>query len=361
MHALYKLALALASIFLLSAGGVCIWLFIYTGDLPNTSQLSQFSPGARTLLTDSCLVGPSMAVPFDQIGKSFQNAFVSAEPSLSFSDQIARSLMCSQPHRAGRYHLNAFRLAWHIRRRFSEPQLFTIYANRAYFGAGVTGIEKASEKFCHKDASELNLEEAALLAGVLRGPGYLSPFKYPDRALQRRNAVLETMAARGKLDGAEEARAEATPVISFFSADESLQFPASLSPEILAVLLKTRQAGEGLEFASDRERADPAQLFRATEVHLSSSEGVDLVVLGIPPMSGADNDWFWIVHSSPHSAPRVLLFAGGYSLELLNNRTHGYPDIRSSWSSASETEETTYRFNGKKYKTFKQDYSSKTN
>ena len=140
-----------------------------------------------------------MAVPFDRIGKPLKDALVSAEPSLSFSDQIARSLMCNQPHEAGRYQLNSFRLGWHIRRQFWEQQLHQI-CEQSLFRCWVTGIEMASEGFFHKDASELNLEEAVLLAGILRGPDYLSPFKHPDRALQRRNAVLETMAASGKLD-----------------------------------------------------------------------------------------------------------------------------------------------------------------
>ena len=183
MVALYKVSLGIAALVLIIAGCVCGWAFLYTGDLPKTDQLSDFAPASASLTTDSCLAGLSFAVPFDRIGKPFQDTLASAEPGISFSDHIARTLMCNRLERAARYHLDVFRLSWHIRRRFSEQQLFTIYANRAYFGPGAIGVENASEHFFQKNANSLSVEEAALLAGVLRGPASFSPFKYPDRAL----------------------------------------------------------------------------------------------------------------------------------------------------------------------------------
>ena len=130
----YKILLSLAALVLLAVAGVCGWLFVYTKDLPDTEHLSEFAPGVQSSVLDSCLASPSIAVPFDRIGKSLQDALATAEPKVSLSDQIARTLMCNRSERAGRYALNTFRLSWHIRRRFSEQQLFTIYANRAYFG-----------------------------------------------------------------------------------------------------------------------------------------------------------------------------------------------------------------------------------
>jgi membrane peptidoglycan carboxypeptidase len=109
-----------------------------------------------------------------------------------------------------KYHLNSFRVSWHIRRRFSEQQQFTIYANRAYFGPGVTGIEQASQRFFEKEPDALAVEEAALLAGVLRAPTRYS--KHPENALQVRNKILEAMVAQGKLEASEAARAEAAPL-----------------------------------------------------------------------------------------------------------------------------------------------------
>jgi membrane peptidoglycan carboxypeptidase len=190
------------------------WLFVYTGDLPDTDHLSQFAPGAQSTVLDPCLASPSMAIPFDRIGKTLQDALAAAESPTSLPDQIARTMMCNHSGGIGRYHLNSFRLGWHIRKRFSEQQLFTIYANRAYFGSGATGVESASQQFFRKDANALNTAEAALLAGLLRGPDYFSPHKHPEKALQRRNQVLEAMAAQGKVSASDAARAEATPPIT---------------------------------------------------------------------------------------------------------------------------------------------------
>jgi membrane carboxypeptidase/penicillin-binding protein PbpC len=85
--------------------------------------------------------------------------------------------------------------------------------NRAYFGPAATGIENASGHFFQKSAGTLSIEEAALLAGSLRGPMY-SPFKHPDRAIQRRNEILKKMASQGKLTTTEVTQALAAPIVT---------------------------------------------------------------------------------------------------------------------------------------------------
>jgi membrane peptidoglycan carboxypeptidase len=96
---------------------------------------------------------------------------------------------------------------------FSEQQWLTIYANRAYFGAGMTGVQNASKDLFHKEPGALSVDEAALIAGLLRAPGALSPRKHPEQALQRRNKVLEEMVANGKLSAGDAARLEASPLV----------------------------------------------------------------------------------------------------------------------------------------------------
>ena len=209
-----KMLLAMTGVVLLTVVGVCGWLFLYTGDLPDVGDLSQFAPSTESEVSDSCLASPSTSIPFSQIGEPLKNTLATAELAQSFPDQIARSLLCNHSGGMGRYHLNAFRLSWHIRMHFSEQQLFTIYSKRAYFGAGITGVARASKKFFHKEPDALSTEEAALIAGLLRAPDYLSPYKHPERALQRRNKVLEEMVAQGKLSAAEAMRLEATPVVT---------------------------------------------------------------------------------------------------------------------------------------------------
>jgi membrane carboxypeptidase/penicillin-binding protein len=217
MNVLYKISLAIAGLVLVLILGVCGWLFVYTGDLPDFEHLSKFAPSTQSVVSDSCLAGPSTVVTFDGIGKPLQDALVTAEPArplpaASLPDRIAATLLCNRREGEGKRHLNEFRLSLHIRRHFSEQQVFTMYANRAYFGAGAIGVENASRQFFHKGANAPSIEEAALIAGLLRAPGYYSPYKYPERALQRRNKVLEDMRTQGKLSASDAARAEATPL-----------------------------------------------------------------------------------------------------------------------------------------------------
>jgi penicillin-binding protein 1A len=217
MGLLRKISFSIAALVLLLVGGVCGWLFVYTGDLPDFDHLSQFAPSAQSVVSDSCLAGPSTVVPFDGTGKPLRDALAAAEPTrflpaASWPDRIADTLLCNRREGEGKRHLPEFRLSWHIRRRFSERQLITVYANRAYFGPGGTGIEAASRQFFHKAPDTLSAEEAAMIAGLFRAPAIYSPYKHPERALERRNKVLESMAAQGNLSAVEAVRAEATPL-----------------------------------------------------------------------------------------------------------------------------------------------------
>src|ERR1017187_6822560 len=117
------------------------------------------------------------------------------------------------------------------------------------------------------------------------------------------------------------------------SEDNAFDDSDPVSEDVLKVLLATPEAKlmEDQLRGFDRERL--LQLFRAVEVHLSDSADVDYIVAGHSPMSGADCDWFWIVHGRAH--PKVILFANGNSIELSKARTLGYRNVRSSWGSAA--------------------------
>jgi hypothetical protein len=209
MGLLSKIALALVGLLFITVAGLCVWFFAYMRHLPDISYLAQFAPNDESEITDPCLAGPSVAIPLSRIGEPLRNALTVAEPVRSMADQIAGRLMCNSGFSNGRYAFDTFLLSWEIRKRFSDEQIITIYANRAYFGPGATGIENASIKLYQKKPDTLSTGEAALLAGLLRAPQYLSPLEYPERALRRRNQVLDAMVASGKLSAAEAAKAEA--------------------------------------------------------------------------------------------------------------------------------------------------------
>jgi penicillin-binding protein 1A len=101
-------------------------------------------------------------------------------------------------------------IAKRIERKFEKEEILGYYMNRIYFGAGLYGIERASEGFFMKPASELTLGEGAMLAGIIRGPSLLNPFRSLENAKDTRDEVLARMVAEGTITGAEAdaARAE---------------------------------------------------------------------------------------------------------------------------------------------------------
>jgi len=121
--------------------------------------------------------------------------------------QLARNLFLS-PDRSFHRKVQEAMLAIQIERRFTKPQIFTLYANQIFLGHGVYGFEAASEFYFNKPARRLTLEEAALLAGLPKGPGVYSPINHPDRALKRpgrrcaRASSAPASAKRSQLAGA---------------------------------------------------------------------------------------------------------------------------------------------------------------
>jgi hypothetical protein len=138
-----------------------------------------------------------------------------------------------------------------------------------------------------------------------------------------------------------------------FSEQYPIEKPVALSPAVLKILMGTREVRGGFDFASAGVPRDPAQLFRAAEVHLTGSRKADLIVAGVGPMRGADNDWYWVVRS-PHAHPRVVLFAGCLLFEVTRSKTNGYRNIHTFWASAGVESEQTYYFDGVTYRLWKE-------
>jgi penicillin-binding protein 1A len=116
-------------------------------------------------------------------------------------------------------------LAMQIERHFTKPQIFTLYANQIYLGHGVYGFEAASEYYFSKPARQLTLDEAALLAGLPKSPGYYSPINHPEHALRRRNLVINSMLEDGKITAAQAARTKDSAIQLMVAKD-----PNSLAP-----------------------------------------------------------------------------------------------------------------------------------
>ena len=107
-------------------------------------------------------------------------------------------------------------IAIELEQKFSKQRIFEMYANQVYMGQRgsftINGFGEASRAYFNKDVKNLTLPEAALLAGMIQRPNYLSPYKNPTRALERRNLVLDSMVDTGAITREQAERAKATPL-----------------------------------------------------------------------------------------------------------------------------------------------------
>jgi 1A family penicillin-binding protein len=103
-------------------------------------------------------------------------------------------------------------LAALIERTYSKEEILELYLNKVYFGDGFYGVEAAARGFFGKSSSALTVDEAALIAGVIKSPSTWAPTVNVDKAIARRNVVLGTMLENGKIDKAAYDRARVAPV-----------------------------------------------------------------------------------------------------------------------------------------------------
>jgi len=127
----------------------------------------------------------------------------------TLTQQLAKNLFLNADRTFHRKAQEAI-LALYLESRYSKEQILTLYLNRVYFGAGVFGIEAAAEKFFGKHAAELNLTEAAMLAGSVKAPARYNPLVDPDASQARAQVVLKAMQDAGFIDAGSRAQARAT-------------------------------------------------------------------------------------------------------------------------------------------------------
>ncbi len=125
--------------------------------------------------------------------------------------QLARNLFLSSERTAARKLQEAY-LAIQIERTFTKQQIFTLYGNQIYLGSGMYGFEAASEFYFSKHANDLTLTEAALLAGLPKGPVAYSPLLNPEKCLRRRNLVLSEMESDGVITHQQAEQARQAPL-----------------------------------------------------------------------------------------------------------------------------------------------------
>ena len=127
----------------------------------------------------------------------------------TITQQLARQSFL-KPDKTFHRKLQELILAERIERMYSKPQILELYLNKVYFGDGLYGAEAAARGYFGKHASELTVAEAATLAGLVKSPSAYAPTINPQRAVARRNVVLQAMLDSGAIDHATWQDARAT-------------------------------------------------------------------------------------------------------------------------------------------------------
>src|SRR5881394_1355683 len=135
------------------------------------------------------------------------------EGASSITQQLARNSLPLGGRTLSRKVLEAM-VALRVEKDFTKQQILELYINRIYFGSGCYGVETASLAYFGKNASKLNLSEAAILAGLIRSPNRFSPLKNSEGAALQRNTVLDRMLEQKKISTAQAHEAKLTKVTS---------------------------------------------------------------------------------------------------------------------------------------------------
>ena len=258
-------------------------LFAYSDDLPEVTALDDYAPNTitRVLGKDDQVVGEfaverRVVIRYDDIPEKLRQAILAAEDGdffehagLSISrmmlalardivssgrvpggstltQQLARNLFASNigfttGDRSWERKIKESMVAVQIEKRYTKPEIFTMYCNQIYFGHGAYGVEAASQLYFRKPVKDLALEEAATIAGIIQGNVRQSPFVNPDATRRRRNYALDRMAAEGFIAADVADHTKQKPII--VGGDPTAE--TSLAPYFLEEVRKYLEASYG--------------------------------------------------------------------------------------------------------------------
>ncbi len=278
-----RVALAFLVLCAIALGAGCGLLFVYASDLPEIRALETYRPDVVTevyaddgQLAGSFALQRRILMTYEQCprvlytavtaiedqhfeehwGIDFPRMFSAAVRNLvkrkitggasTISMQLAGNLFLDRSDRSFRRKMQEILLALQIERRYTKPQIFTMYANQVYLAHGNYGFAAAAQFYFGKPVTDLKLQEAALLAGMVNGPKF-SPLSNPEAALSRRNLVIHRMEEEGKISPTEESNARKSPL------SLHIQYPRNdLAPYFFEEIRKYLEATYGTSAVHER-------------------------------------------------------------------------------------------------------------
>src|SRR6201991_675931 len=239
-------------LFLVGIAGVAGMMWHYSKDLPDYSQLQNYEPPVMTRVhaTDGSLLAEyakerRLYLPIQAIPKQVINAFLAAEDknfyehggidftglaravvlyaqnygsnrrpqgASTITQQVAKNFLLTNEVSFARKIKEAL-LAMRIERAYSKDRILELYLNEIYLGLGAYGIAAASLVYFDKSVNDLTVAEAAYLAALPKAPGTLHPVRNRDRAIERRNYVIDRLLENGWIKQADADKARKEPLV----------------------------------------------------------------------------------------------------------------------------------------------------
>ena len=236
---------------LLAAAGVALYIGDVSKDLPDYEVLASYEPPVTTRIhaSDGALMAEfarerRLYLPIQAVPDRVKAAFLSAEdknfythPGIdlvglvravitnvqnmgtgrrpvgasTITQQVAKNFLLSSDQTVERK-VREMILSFRIEQAYSKDRIFELYLNEIFFGLGSYGIAGAALTYFDKSVNELTVSEAAYLAALPRGPSNYHPFRNTDRAIERRNWVIDQMVENGYVEPGEGEKAKALPL-----------------------------------------------------------------------------------------------------------------------------------------------------
>jgi penicillin-binding protein 1A len=228
-----------------AAGGL---IYYYSKDLPDTAQLRNYEPPVTTRLhaNDGSILAEysrerRLFLPSSAIPPLIKQAFISAEDknfythngidpegvmravtvlaqggrhvqgASTITQQVAKNFLVGNERSIDRKIREAL-ISFRIESAYSKERILELYLNEIYLGLGNYGVAAAALNYFNKSVNELTLAEAAYLAALPKGPNNYHPFQHRERAIERRNYVIDRIEADGFVTAEEAAKAKAEPL-----------------------------------------------------------------------------------------------------------------------------------------------------
>src|SRR5665647_1198643 len=239
--------IVIACILLLSVGLVALYYYNTVPKLENLSpsiiaETSKVYAIDGSLLTEFHAAENREIITFDKMSENIKNAVVSVEDkrfylhqgvdykrifgalisdirtkeysqgASTITQQYVKNVYFS-PEKTLRRKINEALVAIQIERNYTKDKILEMYLNTVYFGSGAYGIEKAAQTYFGIPAEQLDVPQAALLAGLVRAPEVYSPFNNLKNAVSRRTVALNLMKEQGFIDEEQFRQADEDPII----------------------------------------------------------------------------------------------------------------------------------------------------